>query len=33
VQFYEQALEVDSIYGGNRSIPRDAVFERLSRLR
>lgn len=33
VQFYEQALEVDSIYGGNRSIPRDAVFERLARLR
>lgn len=33
VQFYEQALEVDSIYGGSRSIPRDAVFERLARLR
>jgi Flp pilus assembly protein TadD len=33
VEFYEQALEVDSIYGGNRSIPREAVFERLSRLR
>lgn len=33
VQFYEQALEVDSIYGGSRSIPREAVFERLARLR
>lgn len=33
IQFYEQALEVDSVYGGSRSIPRDAVFERLARLR
>ena len=33
IRLYEQALEVDSIYGGNRSIPRDAVFERLARLR
>lgn len=33
IQFYEQALEVDSVYGGSRSIPREAVFERLARLR
>ncbi|MCD8520191.1 MAG: tetratricopeptide repeat protein [Alphaproteobacteria bacterium] len=33
VQFYEQALEMDSIYGGGRTLPRDVIFERLSRLR
>jgi Flp pilus assembly protein TadD len=33
ITYYEQALEVDSIYGGGRSIPREAVFERLARLR
>lgn len=33
VRFYEQALEMDSIYGGGRSLPRDVIFERLSRLR
>lgn len=33
VKYYEQALEVDTIYGGGRTIPRDDVFERLARLR
>lgn len=31
--YYEKALEVDTIYGGSRSIPRDAVYERLAKLR
>lgn len=33
VEFYEQALEIDTIYGGGRSIPRDSVYERLAKLR
>lgn len=33
VRFYEEALEVDSVYGGGRTLNRDAIFERLSRLR
>lgn len=33
VRFYEQALEMDSIYGGGRGLPRDVIFERLARLR
>ena len=33
VNYYEQALEIDTIYGGGRSIPRDAIYERLARLR
>lgn len=33
ISYYEQALEVDSIYGGGRSIPRDAVYERLANIR
>ncbi len=33
IRYYEQALEVDTIYGGNRSIPRDSVFTRLAQLR
>ncbi len=33
VKYYEQALETDAIYGGSRSIPRDAIFDRLARLR
>lgn len=33
IRYYEQALEVDSIYGGGRSIPRDAVYSRLAKLR
>ncbi|MBI1301038.1 MAG: tetratricopeptide repeat protein [Alphaproteobacteria bacterium] len=33
IKFYEQALEIDTIYGGGRSIPRDSVYERLAKLR
>ena len=33
IQYYEKALEVDSVYGGGRTIPRESVFERLSSLR
>lgn len=33
VSYYEQALEVDSIYGSGRSIPREAVYERLANIR
>lgn len=33
VKYYEQALEVDTVYGGSRSIPREQVFERLARIR
>ena len=33
VRYYEEALEIDSIYGGGRSIPREAVYTRLAKLR
>ncbi|MAE51049.1 MAG: hypothetical protein CMH27_04500 [Micavibrio sp.] len=33
VRYYEQALEVDSIYGGNRTVPREAIYTRLAKLR
>ncbi|MCD8493860.1 MAG: tetratricopeptide repeat protein [Alphaproteobacteria bacterium] len=33
VKYYEQALDMDSIYGGGRTLPRDVIFERLARLR
>lgn len=33
VRFYEKALEVDSIYAGGRSLPRDVIFARLANLR
>jgi hypothetical protein len=33
IQYYEKALEVDTIYGGGRTIPREAAFARLSQLR
>ena len=33
VTFYEQALEIDTLYGKGGAIPRDAVFERLASLR
>lgn len=33
IRYYEQALQVDSIYGGGRSIPREAVYSRLAKLR
>jgi Flp pilus assembly protein TadD len=33
IQYYEKALEIDTIYGGSRTIPREAVYERLAQLR
>lgn len=33
MDYYEQALEIDSVYGGNRSVPREAIYERLVMLR
>ncbi len=33
VDFYEQALEIDTLYGAGRSIPRESVFQRLAELR
>lgn len=33
IQFYEEALEADTLYGASRSIPRESVFERLAQLR
>jgi Flp pilus assembly protein TadD len=33
ITYYEKALEVDSVYGSGRSIPRDTIYERLANLR
>jgi Flp pilus assembly protein TadD len=33
IKYYEKALEVDTIHGAGRSIPRDSVYERLSQIR
>mgnify|MGYP003393921746 CR=1 FL=1 len=33
INYYEQALEVDAVYGGGASVPRDKIYSRLSRLR
>ncbi|MCB1782997.1 MAG: tetratricopeptide repeat protein [Alphaproteobacteria bacterium] len=33
VSYYEKALELDSIYGAGKTIPRDAVYERLAQIR
>jgi tetratricopeptide (TPR) repeat protein len=33
VKYYEKALEVDTIYNGGRSIPREQIFDRLVALR
>ncbi len=33
VSYYEKALELDSVYGAGRSIPRDVVYERLAQIR
>jgi Flp pilus assembly protein TadD len=33
VQYYEQALQIDAVYGNGRSIPRDTVNDRLAKLR
>ena len=33
VKYYEKALEIDTIYGAGRSIPRDSVYNRLAKIR
>ncbi|MBX2835084.1 MAG: tetratricopeptide repeat protein [Micavibrio sp.] len=33
INYYEQALEVDTLYGSGQTIPREKVFERLARIR
>ena len=33
LDLYEKALEIDATYGGGRSIPRDDIYDRLSKLR
>jgi Flp pilus assembly protein TadD len=33
IQYYQDALETDTIYGGGESIPREAVYERLAQIR
>ncbi|GJL84513.1 MAG: hypothetical protein DHS20C02_02880 [Micavibrio sp.] len=33
VKYYEQALEIDSIYGRGETIPRESVYERLANIR
>jgi tetratricopeptide (TPR) repeat protein len=33
IKFYEEALDKDSLYGGGRSVPRDAIYDRLSVIR
>ncbi len=33
VEYYEQALEIDTIYSGGRSLSRDQIFDRLAQLR
>jgi len=33
VEYYEQALEIDAVHGSSRSVPREAIFARLSQIR
>lgn len=33
IKYYEQALEVDTLYGAGKTIPRESVFQRLAQLR
>jgi Flp pilus assembly protein TadD len=33
IEYYERALEVDTIYGGGRSVAREEIFDRLANLR
>ena len=33
LQYYERALELDTIYGGGRSVPRESIYVRLAQLR
>lgn len=33
ISYYEKALEIDTIYGAGRSIPRDTLYDRLAQIR
>lgn len=33
INYYERALEADAVYGDGRSVPRESIYDRLSRLR
>lgn len=33
IAYYEQALEVDTVYGGAKTLPRDTIYDRLATLR
>ncbi|MBE2192436.1 MAG: tetratricopeptide repeat protein [Alphaproteobacteria bacterium] len=33
IKFYEKSLEVDAIHGGGASVPREVIYDRLTRLR
>jgi|MDSW01.2.fsa_nt_gb Flp pilus assembly protein TadD len=33
IKMYEEALSKDTLYGGGRSVPRDAIYQRLASLR
>ena len=33
ISYYEKALEIDSVYGGGNTLPRDTIYERLANLR
>lgn len=33
IGFYEQALEVDTVYASGRALPRETIYDRLSKLR
>ncbi|MBU0799908.1 MAG: tetratricopeptide repeat protein, partial [Alphaproteobacteria bacterium] len=33
IKYYEDAMEADAIYAGGRSLPRESIYDRLSKLR
>lgn len=33
VQYYEQSLQTDAVYGAGRSVPREKIYDRLAKLR
>jgi Flp pilus assembly protein TadD len=33
ISYYQQALEIDAVYGNGRSVPREAIYDRLAHLR
>ncbi|MAZ76883.1 MAG: hypothetical protein CMH31_06240 [Micavibrio sp.] len=33
IDYYEKALELDATFGGSRTVPRDSIYDRLSKLR